>query len=200
MRNKHNDDILKKRHIYRSGTYGFYQHGIKDFSLSCGDGVQKAFGRALDASGLSCRQVADEVCRLAGVSIEPEQVRAWAVSDTYAGDIPLNIAGALVTVLNDAGFVRAAFEDVPGFQLIQGRGHLHESVANYGAAASSPSPRGHLVRAWMSANRHTTASVAQSLGVSPVAIRRWILGTMRSARIRQWFAENGCPEDVLGKE
>lgn len=201
MCNKYKTYAVKNRtNDSCEAVYGRGEPRYDDRSFSCSGYVRQKFSHAFQASGLSCRQIADEVNRLCGAEVEPGEVKAWAAAGTCSASIPLHIAGALAIVLDDVGFVRAAFRGVPGLSTGGERCTLNDVVSEYGISDPVAQPKGHLVRAWMSANRYTTATVAAVLGVSPVAIRRWILGTMRSARIRQWFLENGCPVEILGEE
>jgi hypothetical protein len=55
-----------------------------------------------------------------------------------------------------------------------------------------------LIRSWMAANEHTPKSIAESFGSSATAVRRFILGTMTSKPMAQWFLEKGCPSSSLG--
>jgi hypothetical protein len=200
MRNKYKISFPHDRLADRRRSGEGCTRILDDLYFDCSDHVRRAFSRALQASGLSLGQVAEKVNRMCSAAVSPEQIREWADCGAYPDAIPLTMAGALAAVLEDNTFVYAAFEGAPALHASERSSVLHERLADYGQSSNCSNPRGHLVRAWMAANRHTTASVAQSLGVSPVAIRRWILGTMRSARIRKWFAENGCPEEVLGRE
>lgn len=179
--------VSLRREETKQDGIGFYDEcPDRSVSVSC------ALKLAVEGSGLSCSEIASGISRLIGVTVTEDRVAGWTNPDSPDG-VPLGYAAALATVIGDDRFVRVA--NAP----FRRECMMRESASEFGAGPGSE-PQGHLIRAWMSANRHTTSAVADMLGVSCVAVRRFILGTMRSNRIRTWFVDQGCPSEFLGPD
>lgn len=158
----------------------------------CAENIRKAVERAMRDRGKNAAGLAREVSLLVGEQVMPEQVRGWIRAESARDSLPLAYVAAVMRVLGDEGsIVRAAGIRAGGRQ-------LRERAGAYGSAPASSRPEPHLVRAWMSANRITVNEVAAELQVTPVAVRRWMLGSMTSAKVRRWFLEHGCPSGFVG--
>ncbi|WP_147821935.1 hypothetical protein [Salidesulfovibrio onnuriiensis] len=166
----------------------------------CAENIRQAVECALLDVGITAETVAGEISRLVGERVSPEQVMEWCRAGTARGSIPLGYVAALMRVLgDDDSIVRAAGITGGGkLPLRIGRQHRGQPEA-YGSATVSTRPEPHLVRAWMSANRITVNDIAAELEVTPVAVRRWVLGSMTSAKVRKWFLDRGCPACFVGK-
>lgn len=53
------------------------------------------------------------------------------------------------------------------------------------------------IRVWMMRSGLKPLDIASQLGISDVAVRRFILGQMYSKKIKKYFLDNGCNPDVL---
>lgn len=53
------------------------------------------------------------------------------------------------------------------------------------------------VRAWMVLQDVTQQDVASRVGVTPQMVSLFILGRRRSAKLTQFYVEQGCPERYL---
>lgn len=173
---------------------------FRNASFQCARAVREALEKALDRSGLTREIVARELSRLVGESVVPEQVAGWSESYGPHVSIPVEYLAALTVIFDDETIARAAFLPV---EIPSGKARREVSPTGERGAeeqGQSRKPVPHLVRAWMATELITTNDVASALGVSPVAVRRWILGSMTSAKMRQWFLERGCPPHILGTD
>ncbi len=53
------------------------------------------------------------------------------------------------------------------------------------------------LRAWMALNGLKVSEIADANNVSLTAVYRFIDGNMTSAKISDWFKDQGCPASVL---
>jgi len=53
------------------------------------------------------------------------------------------------------------------------------------------------IRVWMLRSGIKTRDAADALGVTAVAVNRFINGCMSSRRIRRFFLDKGCPPNLL---
>lgn len=53
------------------------------------------------------------------------------------------------------------------------------------------------VRIWMLRNDVSVVQVARDLDVYPSIVSRWLDGKKSSARVKKWFLDHGCPEEIV---
>ena len=82
--------------------------GLRAGALRAKEAVREALSRALEASGLEREEVAAQLSRLVGEQVSVHTLHSYTAESKGERRLPLEYAGALAVILNDASLVGAA--------------------------------------------------------------------------------------------
>lgn len=89
-------------------------------------------------------------------------------------------------------FIRVNYINLGG-QLMIGERKRQAAMDRFIAAEK----REHGLRKWLIENRLQQVEVAESVGVCPSMVNRFIKGKSNSQRLAEWFLREGCPRSIL---